>query len=313
MAIRRLCTILAVLIVLGFCLPGIKAQKSTKPLTKEDVLELLTGDVPPERVAAIVRERGVSFKLTREVEGQIQQAGGNDELLKAIREFGPKPPAAPASKTKPVTTEPPAAPPLLMIEATPGGASVYVDDEPVGTTSSEGRLKLSTLSPGAHQVRLASQGFQDHEETVQLTPGETTRVATNLVAAATAPVQAPAQPAAPVTGPTATPSGAPAYLGVRPAAQQPVGSKGVVISDVAPGGPADQAGLRPNDTITSIGGRQVRTLRDLETAIASHQAGETVEVTWSSGNTVITTSIQLSARPTSAPVQGSHPAGEKRQ
>jgi membrane-associated protease RseP (regulator of RpoE activity) len=312
MAIRRLCTILAVLIVLGFCLPGMRAQKGSKPLAKEDVLELLTGDVPPERVAAIVRERGVSFKLTREVEGQIQQAGGNEELLKAIREFGPKPPGSPASKTKPATTESPAAPAVLMIEATPGGARVYIDDEPVGTTSPEGRLKLSTLSPGAHQVRLASRGFQDHEETLQLTSGETTRVATNLVAAP-APAQTLAQPAAPVTGPTATASGALAYLGVRPAAQQPVGGKGVVISDVAPGGPADRAGLRPNDTITSIGGREVRTLQDLQAAIASHQAGETVEVTWSSGNTVITTSIQLSVRPASAPAQGSHPAGEKRQ
>jgi hypothetical protein len=38
--------------VLGFCLPGTKAQKSSKPVSKEDVIELLTGDVPPERVAA---------------------------------------------------------------------------------------------------------------------------------------------------------------------------------------------------------------------------------------------------------------------
>jgi hypothetical protein len=58
MAVRRLCTILAVFIVLGVYLPGMKAQKSWKPLTKEDVLELLTGDVPPERVAAIDRAMG---------------------------------------------------------------------------------------------------------------------------------------------------------------------------------------------------------------------------------------------------------------
>jgi hypothetical protein len=302
---------LAVFIALAFCLPGLKAEK--KALTKENVLELLTGGVLPERVAAIVRERGVSFKLTRAVEDQIRQAGGNDELLKAIRELAPKLPASPASKPKPATTEPPAGPPVLLIEATPGGARVYTDDEPVGTTSPEGRLKLSTLSPGAHRVRLAHRSFQDYEETVQLTSGETTRVTTNLVAAATTPVQTPAEPGATVTNPTATASGVPAYLGVRPVEQQPVGRRGVVISDVAPGGPADRAGVKPHDTIVNIGGREVRTPRDFQAAIASHKAGETVEVTWTNGSSVTTKSIQLSARPAGPPSQVSHPAGERRR
>ncbi|MGB7592657.1 MAG: PDZ domain-containing protein [Terriglobia bacterium] len=296
MAVRRLCTILAVFIALAFCLPGVKAQKSSKPLAKENVLELLTGDVPPERVAAIVRERGVSFKLDRAAEDQIRQAGGNDELLKAIRELAPKPPTSQAGKAKPPATPKPAGPPVLLIEATPGDAHVYIDDELVGTTSPEGRLKISTLSPGAHRVRLAHRSFQDHEETVQLTSGETTLVASNLQAADTTPVQAPAEPAATATNPTATVSVAPGYLGVRAAQHQPAGSKGVVILDIAPGGPADRAGLKPNDTILSIGGQRIRTPQDLQAALVSHKAGETVEIIWSSGNSVVTKSIRLSAR-----------------
>jgi hypothetical protein len=292
MAARRLCTILAVFIALAFCLPGVKAQKSSKPLAKEDVLELLTGDVPPERVASIVREQGVSFKLDRAAEDQIRQAGGNDELLKAIRELAPKPPASPAGKAKPAAPPKPADPPVLLIEATPGDAHVYIDDEPVGTTSPEGRLKISTLSPGAHRVRLAHRSFQDQEKTVQLTSGETTLVTGNLEAAAT-----------PVTNPTATVSVAPGYLGVRPVEQQPAGSRGVVILDVAPGGPAARAGLKAKDTILSIGGRGIRTPQDLQSAMASHKAGETVEVTWSSGSSVVTKSVQLSARPSGPPGQ----------
>jgi hypothetical protein len=303
MVVRRLCTILAVFIALAFCLPGIKAQKSSKPLAKEAVLELLTGDVPPERVTGIVRERGVSFKLDQAAEDQIRQAGGNDELLKAIRELAPKPPASSAGKAKSPAPPKPAGPPVLLIEATPGDAHVYIDDEPVGTTSPEGRLKISTLSPGAHRVRLASRSFQDHEETVQLTSGETTLVATNLQAAATTPVQAPAEPAATVTNPTATVSGAAGYLGVRAVEQQPAGSRGVVILDAAPGGPAARAGLKANDAILSIGSRGIRTPKDLQAAMASHKAGETVEVTWSSGSNVVTKSIQLSARPAGPPGQ----------
>jgi hypothetical protein len=303
MAARRLCTILAVFIALVFCLPGLRAQKSSKQLTKEDVLDLLTGDVPAERVATIVRERGVSFTLTPGVEDQIRQAGGNDELLKAIRELAPKPPASPAGKAKPAAPPKPEDPPVLLIDATPGDAHVYIDDEPVGTTSPEGRLKISTLSPGAHRVRLAHRGLQDQEETVHLSSGETTLVTANLQAAATTPVQPPAKPTATVTNPTATVSGAPGYLGVRLVEQQPAGSKGVVILDVAPAGPAGKAGLKANDTILSIGGQAIRTPQDLQAAMASYKAGGTVEVTWSSGNSVVTKSIQLSARPAGPPGQ----------
>ena len=65
MAIGRLCTILAVFIVPGFCLPGMKAQNSSKPLRIEDVLELPSGGVPSKRVAAMLREQGISLKLTQ--------------------------------------------------------------------------------------------------------------------------------------------------------------------------------------------------------------------------------------------------------
>ena len=295
MTIRKLCATLAVCIVLGFCLPGIKAQK--KELSKEDIIELLTGDVAPERVAAIVRERGVSFTLSHEAEDQIRQAGGNDELLNAIRALEPKPSGSSSNNAKPPAAGPHAGPPILLIEAMPGGARVYVDDEPVGTTSPEGRLKLVTLSPGAHRVRLAHRDFQDHEEMVQLSSGETTRVATNLVSTAATPAAA----VSPVTNSATASSGGPAYLGIRPAIQQPANRKGVVISAVDPGGPADRAGLKPNNTIVSIGGREVRTPQDLESAIASHKVGETVEVVWSSFGHVTVKSIQFSTRPSGVP------------
>jgi predicted metalloprotease with PDZ domain len=198
-----------------------------------------------------------------------------------------------------------------LIEATPGGARVYIDDEPVGTTSPEGRLKLINLSPGAHRVRLAHRGFQDYEKTVQLTSGETTRVGTPLVVAAPTQASSPVQPVAPVTNPTTAVAGGPAYLGVRPAEHQPAGTMGVVISAAAPGGPADRAGLKANDRIVSVGGRKVRTPQDLEAAIESHKAGEKVEITWSSGSSVTTKSIRLSARPAGGAAQGSPPVGEK--
>jgi serine/threonine-protein kinase len=197
-----------------------------------------------------------------------------------------KPPAPPMSS----------GPPILLIEATPGDARVYIDDETVGTTSSEGRLKITTLSPGPHRVRLAHRRFQDHEETVRLISGETARVATNLQAGAVAPVEIPAEPTGTITNPTTAASGPAGYLGILPVEHQPAGSKGVVILNTAPGGPADRAGLKPNDTILSIGGQRIRTPQDLQAAMANHKSGETVEVIWSSGNSVVTKSVRLSAR-----------------
>ena len=53
-------------------------------LLLEDVLDMLEGDVPAERVAVLVKEKGVSFALTDAAEKRILAAGGNDALLLAI-------------------------------------------------------------------------------------------------------------------------------------------------------------------------------------------------------------------------------------
>jgi hypothetical protein len=86
------------------------------------------------------------------VESDPGQAGATDELLSLLRRLAPK-----------TAT--------LLIESSPGGAHVYVDDEPWGTTSTEGRLKLTTLSPGQHRVRLSLDGYKDDSRDVALAAG----------------------------------------------------------------------------------------------------------------------------------------------
>lgn len=53
-------------------------------LLLEDVLDMLEGEVPSERVAVLVKEKGVSFTLTDAAEKRIRAAGGGDSLLLAI-------------------------------------------------------------------------------------------------------------------------------------------------------------------------------------------------------------------------------------
>lgn len=144
-----------VLLLLAIC-PGIYAQtqSSQKPLSKDDVVKLLTGNVSSKRVGALARERGIDFQVTPETEKELSSAGADDALIAVLRELAPKPP-------------------ILVVTTTPGDAQVFVDDELIARTSAEGRLKISSLTPGPHKLRVSLEGYRDHEEGVVLVVGGT--------------------------------------------------------------------------------------------------------------------------------------------
>jgi hypothetical protein len=168
--------------LLGALLSGVlvfqvvAAQGSRKPLTEKEVLDLLTNEVAPPRVAQLARQFGIAFQITYATEEQLRAAGATDSLIETLRKLAPKPePALSAPATPPAVASP-----VLVIQSLPGDAHVYIDDEPVGTTSSEGRLKMSTLRAGEHHVRVAHAGYQDFEQTVKLDAGKTSVVTANL-------------------------------------------------------------------------------------------------------------------------------------
>ena len=191
------------------------AQKAPKKLSKQDVIDLLTGDVPSDEVAQEARKAGISFQVTAGVAKEIHDAGGTDGLISVLRSLAPRAPAAPASTSQP---GPALSPPVLVIASNPGQSQVYIDDEPMGSTSQQGRLKLTRLSPGNHTVRISLSGYQDYEEGVTLRAGETITVAATLqppaAPAVSAPPQLPAQqlpqqeqtPTAPPTQPSSPPT-----------------------------------------------------------------------------------------------------------
>lgn len=67
------------------------------------------------------------------------------------------------------------------------------------------------------------------------------------------------------------------YLGVS-TADPTDGSRGATVASVAAGSAADQAGIRPGDLITHVGGKAVDGAAALASAVRSHQPGETVEL-----------------------------------
>ncbi len=284
----KLAPVLTFLVALAvLALPVAWAQRSGKPLSKEDVIGLLKGDVPPERVEQVAHDQGISFSMTRATEKELRDAGADDNLIEALRGLAPKP-AAPPHTEEPAPPPRASGPPVLLIDAQPGNTQVYVDDEPMGTTSSEGRLKLSRLSAGSHHVRLSRTRYQEYEQDVTLQAGQTATISTTLVA------RQASQP--PPASDNTQPSGDAASLGLLLSSTPAANGRGVMISDVVPGGPADGAGLRTGYAILRIEGHNVSSPAQVQQALAAMRVGTVADVTYSDGSTVRTTGVRLGSR-----------------
>ena len=73
--------------------------------------------------------------------------------------------------------------------------------------------------------------------------------------------------------------------------------KGTLITELAPGSPADKAGLEVGDVIVSFEGKEITTAQELIQAIHSCQIGQEVEITYWRGETKNTTYTILIERP----------------
>ena len=208
--LRRAVSLLIAVILGAALVPGVAhAQKTRKPLAKSEVLELLENSVAQSRIEDLARQYGIAFEMTSSAERELRDAGAVDELLNALRELAPKPAGQPPASQAPASPPPAAAPvapppPVLMVETTPPGAEVYIDEERAGKTGPEGKLKISTLPAGEHRLRVSLAGYQDYARSLELPSGQTTMVAVALEAvklpAATPAAQPAATPASPPTG-----------------------------------------------------------------------------------------------------------------
>ncbi len=83
-------------------------------------------------------------------------------------------------------------------------------------------------------------------------------------------------------------------LGIRPDLGH--GEAGVAIAGLAPGGPAEKAGLRIGDVILQLDKTQIGSLDDLLKALAGHKAGDRVSVTVRRGGKDVPVELKLSPR-----------------
>jgi hypothetical protein len=284
---------------------ALAAQKTGKAMAKNDIIGLLEAGVDSAKVGDAAQDFGITFEMNAETEAQLRDLGADDKLIALLKRIAPKGPTT----TRPKPTPPPvASPPVLMVEVTPGGAQVYVDDEPVGTTSQSGRLKLSQLQPGAHTVRVSHAGYSDLEQSVNLAAGETANVSATLQGIPAPVTPNPVTPSGDSRNPLAGGGGAqgsatgePGSLGVMVARETPGGGQGAYITAVAPSSPAEQAGLRPGHTVVSVNGQAISTPQALLEMINRAHAGDYLQIAYNDGSRVQWTRARLAPRSSIVP------------
>jgi S1-C subfamily serine protease len=116
------------------------------------------------------------------------------------------------------------------------------------------------------------------------------------VALATGGLSAGSSRTSPVTGRFQLPQ---PWLGLRSSAS-PTGL-GALVTQVIPGGPADQAGLQQGDVITAINGQPITSPADIAGVVASQDVGAEVLLQINRGGLLQTVGVILASRPTGAP------------
>jgi S1-C subfamily serine protease len=100
-----------------------------------------------------------------------------------------------------------------------------------------------------------------------------------------------------------------AYLGLTPGAITPQianelgleDTTGTMVMSVAEGGPADEAGLRPGDVLTTLEGEELDSPEDLLAALRRLDPGDTTTVGFERGNEPQDVEVEVTERPSGRP------------
>ncbi|MFP5364864.1 MAG: S1C family serine protease [Thermoleophilia bacterium] len=83
--------------------------------------------------------------------------------------------------------------------------------------------------------------------------------------------------------------------------------RGALVASAVPGGPADEAGVRAGDLVTSVDGRDVQAPEDISAAIESRRPGDEIDLEVQRAGSDRTLRVRLGTRPENAPSSRSGP------
>ena len=143
-----------------------------QPLTRQQLLDLITGGIPNQRAIELVRDRGIDFPVDDDFVRTLRQAGGNDLLIAALR------------KASAVTAG-------VIVETAPN-AQVFLDGSLQDQADAQGVLAFRAKL-GAHMLKVSLAGKRDFEQSVTVAAGRPLRVVAPLAdLAGSVRVKAPA-------------------------------------------------------------------------------------------------------------------------
>jgi hypothetical protein len=140
--------------------PVIQALRAArpKPLNKEQVLQLVVGDVPSQRAVALVKEHGIDFQLDEEYIQTLRLAGADETLIGTVRL---------ASQGQ-------------LVVVTSPNASVYLDGGlQGGHANAQGELTMKSEF-GTHKLKVTLAGKKDFERSITLAAQQVTRIEARL-------------------------------------------------------------------------------------------------------------------------------------
>jgi PEGA domain-containing protein len=157
--------VVALFLALVVALPLLAQTK--EGLHESDILELLRTKLPSAQIVKNIKDLGIEFEMTKELERKFRRAGADDDVIDALDE---------ASKGGGETTTPAQTKGSMAVQTQPGEAQVYLNDEMRGMSSPQGKLRLSELSPGTYQVRVSLIGYESWQQSVTVEAGQTASV-----------------------------------------------------------------------------------------------------------------------------------------
>lgn len=139
-------------------------------------------------------ERRAAPRMGAAVEFLTRAVNNFDRTYANIRRLGTEAqPQSPDQTLQPAagTTKQPArdARGVLNLTSDPGDVQVYVNDEPRGMTSAEGR-EILRMAPGTYRLRLSLPGYKDFEQQVTLVSGKEQEITAKLETVGPPPFQA---------------------------------------------------------------------------------------------------------------------------
>jgi hypothetical protein len=218
----------------------IRAQQTSGPLAKDQVMDLVRAGMETPALVKLIREHGIDFDLTNDYLQTLRKAGAEEPVIRALQTTRPQPlskdqllkmvaAGVPSTATRvkqrgvnfvvseeylrtlrlagadddlvSAVRKASAEVAVQLVVRTSAGADVYLDNELLGHADTQGSLNAESAA-GTHSLKVTLTGKQDFQQSITLAAHHIANVDARLEDIA--PPAAPAGPAYTYTLPSGT-------------------------------------------------------------------------------------------------------------